>query len=132
MNLSSTRIFSFLRCYAISGLLVGFIIFKLVSGLVFDRAPVPEAPHAGYVCHGHRVFLQWRENGLEPPFAVQIIGEGETFKKPGIERTVKRNSIVIPNLKPGTHWRWRVVHKETGTVSRESYFSTVPNLVRYQ
>jgi hypothetical protein len=131
MNLSVIHLFSFLRRYGIPGFLVAFLVMEIVCGFVLDRVPVPEAPYVGYVSHSNRVFFQWRNNGLEPPFVMQLIDDDGVFDQPEIEKTVLGNSIVVPGLVSGTQWRWRVVHQKTNAISGEAHFSTAPYLVRY-
>ena len=123
--------YRFLRCYAALIFLVATLGMKLIDGTTRARAPVPTAPATGHVAYEHSLPVAWAENGLEPPFIVQVVEAGESFEAPRVELRAEQRFVTLPPLEPGREWHWRVVHEATGTVSKESSFRTADHLVNY-
>jgi len=126
-----STVYRVLRCYAALIFFVATLGVKLVDGTTRGPAPVPQAPAAGYVAYEHALPVAWAEDGLDPPFIVQVVESGGSFETPRVEVRAEQRYVILPPLPPGREWRWRVVHEGTGTVSRESFFRTADYLVNY-
>lgn len=126
-----STVYGFLRCYAALLFFVATLGVHLVDGAVRGRVPVPQSPAPGYLAYEHVLPLAWAENGLKPPFIVQVVAAGESFAQPHVELRAEDRYVTLPPLEPGRTWHWRVVHEATGATSRQSTFRTAKYLVNY-
>jgi hypothetical protein len=126
-----STVYRFLRCYAALIFLVATLGIQLIDGTIRGRAPVPQAPAAGHVAYEYSLPVAWAEDGLDPPFIVQVVEAGGSFETPNVELRADQRFTTLPPLEPGREWRWRVVHEATGTVSKESTFRTADYPVNY-
>ncbi len=127
----SAVILGWLRSYTVPLILLLTLGHQFGAVAVTDTAPIAHAPPDGYQSVTDKTRLLWAENGLKGPFRVEVILDGGDYEHPVYKKEVSGVTVVLPRLDPGRIFRWRVIHVDSGVMSREHWFKTPDLHVNY-
>ncbi len=113
--------------YGFPALLLLVLASRLLLSFTFGEAPVPQLPLTGHVATEERVRLSWRRGDYKGPFTVQV-AVNEKFEAPVFSQSTSKTSLLLPKLKRGDRYCWRVQKRENSPVS---CFSTSKEVVPY-
>lgn len=113
--------------YGLPSMLVVVLLTKLLPGVIYGAPAMPSIPPHGYVAVEDRVHLHWRRGNHEGEFHIQVSMD-ESFKEIVFERITSKLNLVLPRLKPGMRYCWRVLNNDR---SPKSCFTSSSNFVPY-
>ncbi len=113
--------------YGCPALILFVVIYKLLLSLAIGDAPSPQIPPPGHVAEERRVRLTWRRGSQKGNLRVEVALDGK-FETPVFSRLTTKTSLLLPQLKQGKRYCWRVTAKGDGRIS---CFSTQKATVPY-
>lgn len=124
-----SRIWGFVRNYAIPILLLGVFVQTVVQTYITGIAPVPQLPPLNYVLERNEAQLKWHKGTTEGKWELQVSKDDPEFKDPFVKRETSGKSHNLNNLEPGHTYYWRLIRGDDS--SRVASFKTSPYAVAF-
>ncbi len=112
------------RSYLIALVLIGVLALSFWEVLINGTGPMPQHPPVGHIVLRNSNQLQWSMGTRKEPIRLLISIDDPDFKKPLMDRTVKREMISLPNLEPGRTYYWKLVQGDSDSPTSKFHVSS--------